>query len=47
MEAKSAIDGNNLFKESYKGEIKGKYHFEKKLASGGFGIVYLAVDRKT
>ena len=43
----ASIDTNNLFKESYKGEIKSKYHFEKKLASGGFGIVYLATDRKT
>jgi len=43
----SNIDTNNLFKESFKGEIKQKYHFEKKLASGGFGIVYLATDRNT
>lgn len=47
MDGKEAINTGNLFKESYKGEIKQKYHFEKKLASGGFGIVYLATDRKT
>ena len=41
------VDVNNLFAESYKGEIKQKYHFEKKLASGGFGIVYLASDRQS
>lgn len=36
-----------LFKESHKGKIKDKYHFSEKLASGGFGIVYKAEDRKT
>ena len=36
-----------LFKESFKGKIKEKYHFSEKLASGGFGIVYKAEDRKT
>lgn len=36
-----------MFKESYKGKIKEKYHFSNKLASGGFGIVYLAEDRQT
>ena len=36
-----------LFKESYKGKIKDKYHFSQKLASGGFGIVYLAEERAT
>ena len=35
----------NLIEESYKGKIKDKYHFSQKLASGGFGIVYLAEDR--
>ena len=38
---------DGLFKESYKGKIKEKYHFSDKLASGGFGIVYLAEERKT
>lgn len=36
-----------LFKESHQGKIKDKYHFSQKLASGGFGIVYLAEERKT
>ena len=36
-----------LFKESFKGKIKDKDHFSEKLASGGFGIVYKAEDRKT
>ena len=38
---------DQLFTESFKGKIKDKYHFSQKLASGGFGIVYLAEDRKT
>ena len=41
------IEEDGLFKESYKGKIKDKYHFSEKLASGGFGIVYKAEDRKT
>jgi|DEB0MinimDraft_12_1074336.scaffolds.fasta_scaffold69880_2 serine/threonine protein kinase len=43
------MEGNTdeLFKESYKGKIKDKYHFSKKIASGGFGIVYLAEERTT
>ena len=40
-------DAEALFKESYKGKIKDKYHFSQKLASGGFGIVYLAEERAT
>ena len=36
-----------LFPYSYKGNIKDKYHFLNKLASGGFGLVYLAEDRST
>lgn len=38
---------DQLFQESNKGRIKDKYHFSKKIASGGFGIVYLAEERTT
>ena len=41
------VDGDILFANSFKGNIKEKYKFEQKLASGGFGLVYLAYDRKT
>ena len=43
----SSMDIGELFKDAYKGKIKDKYHFDKKLSSGGFGIVYLAEERKT
>ena len=43
----SGIDIKTLFKDAYQGRIKDKYHFDRKLSSGGFGIVYLAEDRKT
>ena len=43
----SSLDIVTLFKDAYKGKIKEKYHFINKLSSGGFGIVYLAEDRKT
>ena len=36
-----------MFPNSFKGNIKDKYKFDSKLASGGFGLVYLAYDRKT
>ena len=42
-----ALDIETMFKDAYKGKIKDKYHFSNKLSSGGFGIVYLAEDRKT
>ena len=35
------------FIDSHEGNIKEQYHFIEKLASGGFGIVYLAEHRKT
>jgi serine/threonine protein kinase len=35
------------FIDSFEGNIKDDYHFVEKLASGGFGIVYLAENRKT
>ena len=47
MEDKVQVQEETLFKESYKGKIKDKYHFSQKLASGGFGIVYLAEERTT
>ena len=37
----------SLFIESYEGNIKEKYYFEKKLGSGGYGSVYLAKNRIT
>jgi len=40
--------GNNgWFIDSHNGNIKEQYHFIEKLASGGFGVVYLAEHRKT
>jgi len=38
---------SDLFINSNKANIKEKYHFIQKLASGGFGLVYLAEDRQT
>jgi serine/threonine protein kinase len=35
------------FIDSREGNIKEQYHFIEKLASGGFGIVYLAEHRKS
>lgn len=43
----SSIDIESLFKDAYKGKIKDKYHFHNKLSAGGFGIVYLAEERKS
>jgi calcium-dependent protein kinase len=42
-------DGSSpqYFADSTKGNIKEAYHFERKLANGGFGIVYLAEHRQT
>jgi serine/threonine protein kinase len=36
-----------MFSDSIKKNIKEKYHFKQKLASGGFAVVFLAEDRKT
>ena len=35
------------FIDSHVGNIKDIYHFEERLGSGGFGVVYLATHRKT
>lgn len=41
------MDKNEWFFDSHNGNIKDDYHFIEKIASGGFGIVYLAEHRKT
>lgn len=35
------------FIDSHQGNIKDVYHFVERLGSGGFGVVYLAEERKT
>ena len=35
------------FIDSHQGNIKDIYHFIERLGSGGFGVVYLAENRKT
>jgi serine/threonine protein kinase len=35
------------FIDSHQGNIKESYHFVERLGTGGFGVVYLAEDRKT
>jgi serine/threonine protein kinase len=40
-------DKSGWFVDSFEGNIKDNYHFIEKLANGGFGIVYLAENRKT
>jgi len=39
--------GAGWFIDSHNGNIKEEYHFIEKIASGGFGVVYLAEHRKT
>jgi serine/threonine protein kinase len=41
------VQGGGWFIDSFNGNIKEQYHFIEKLASGGFGVVYLAEHRKT
>ena len=49
----TASEGGNssaahtYFGDSCKGNIKEQYHFSRKLANGGFGIVYLAEHRQS
>lgn len=42
---KSGAGTPQMFIDSHKGNIKEQYHFTKKLANGGFGVVYLAEHR--
>lgn len=35
------------FIDSHQGNIKDVYHFIERLGSGGFGVVYLAENRKS
>lgn len=41
------MDKKEWFIDSHNGNIKDVYHFIQKIASGGFGVVYLAEHRKT
>ena len=41
------MDKGGWFIDSHNGNIKEQYHFIEKIASGGFGVVYLAEHRKT
>lgn len=41
------MDKKEWFKEAQQKNIKDDYHFIEKIASGGFGIVYLAEHRKS
>lgn len=41
------IVSKQWFIDSHQGNIKDVYHFVERLGSGGFGVVYLAEDRKT
>jgi len=41
------MDRKEWFIDSHNKNIKDNYHFIEKIASGGFGIVYLAEHRKT
>lgn len=41
------MDRKEWFIDSHNRNIKDDYHFIEKIASGGFGIVYLAEHRRT
>lgn len=46
MEGKIIVS-KQWFIEAKVGNIKDQYHFIERLGAGGFGVVYLAEDRKT
>lgn len=41
------MERKEWFIDSHNRNIKDDYHFYEKIASGGFGIVYLAEHKKT
>jgi len=47
MESSKLVLSKQWFIDSHQGNIKDVYHFVERLGSGGFGVVYLAEDRKT
>ena len=48
MEARpKLVLSKQWFIDSHVGNIKDVYHFEERLGSGGFGVVYLAQHRKS
>lgn len=47
VDQQSPNPNGEWFINSIQGNIKDKYHFVSKLASGAFGIVYLAEERAT
>jgi serine/threonine protein kinase len=47
MDSSKLVVSKQWFIDSHQGNIKDVYHFVERLGSGGFGVVYLAEDRKT
>ena len=47
METEKIHFSKQWFIDSKKGNIKDHYHFVERLGAGGFGVVYLAEERKT
>jgi serine/threonine protein kinase len=47
MDGSKLVVSKQWFIDSHQGNIKDVYHFVERLGSGGFGVVYLAEDRKT
>ena len=47
METEKIHFSKQWFIDSKKGNIKDHYHFVERLGAGGFGVVYLAEERKS
>lgn len=41
------VEGHSTIEGSITGSIKSVYSFEKRIANGGFGVVYLASHKET